>query len=202
MEFLCIAIAHFLALLSPGPDFFLIMQASLRLPVRYGIAICLGIGCANGLYLALAVVGLEMVRELSWLSIILKYCGGGYLVFVGVMLLKAPSRTVSTKEPAGFLHLQHLGRQFLIGFTSAILNPKNVIFYFALFTGMVSEQTSFLIRCCYGLWMTLMVIVWDCGLVVFLHHWDMKTRLGRGIFYVEKCSGAALLFFGLVLPFA
>ena len=33
MEFLLLASAHFLALLSPGPDFFLIMQASLRLPV-------------------------------------------------------------------------------------------------------------------------------------------------------------------------
>ena len=32
MEFLLIASAHFLALLSPGPDFFLLMQAALRLP--------------------------------------------------------------------------------------------------------------------------------------------------------------------------
>ena len=40
MEFLLLATAHFLALLSPGPDFFLIMQASLRLPLRYGFAIC------------------------------------------------------------------------------------------------------------------------------------------------------------------
>lgn len=32
MEFLLSASAHFLALLSPGPDFFLIMQTSLHLP--------------------------------------------------------------------------------------------------------------------------------------------------------------------------
>ena len=33
MEFLLLASAHFLALLIPGPDFFLKIQASLRLPV-------------------------------------------------------------------------------------------------------------------------------------------------------------------------
>ena len=58
MEFIFIATAHFLALLSPGPDFFLIMQAALRLPPRYGIAICVGIAFANGTYLLLAVLGL------------------------------------------------------------------------------------------------------------------------------------------------
>ena len=33
MEFLLIAVAHFLALLSPGPDFFLVVRSALRLPL-------------------------------------------------------------------------------------------------------------------------------------------------------------------------
>ena len=67
MEFLLIATTHLLALLSPGPDFFLVLQAALRLPRRYGLAICAGIALANALYLALAVSGIEIVRELDWL---------------------------------------------------------------------------------------------------------------------------------------
>jgi len=42
MEFILIAAAHFLAFLSPGPDSFLILQISLRLPLRYAISVCGG----------------------------------------------------------------------------------------------------------------------------------------------------------------
>ena len=72
MEFLLVATAHFLALLSPGPDFFLILQAALRLPLRYAISVCAGIAAANGVYLIVAVLGLETVREMSGLMTVLQ----------------------------------------------------------------------------------------------------------------------------------
>ena len=118
MEFLLIVSAHFLALLSPGPDFFLIMQASLRLPLRYAVAICLGIAMANGVYLLFAVVGLEVVREMSWLLSILKCLGAAYLVFLGVALLRAPRQSVENRTSSSFLQVKSFKRQFFIGFLS------------------------------------------------------------------------------------
>ena len=46
MEFLLIASAHFLALLSPGPDFFLILQTALRLPTLPHLEVSCSIGVA------------------------------------------------------------------------------------------------------------------------------------------------------------
>lgn len=80
MEFVLIASAHFLALLSPGPDFFLIMQTALRMPMRYALSVCAGIAAANGLYLTIAVLGLEAVRNMHLLMTVLKYLGSGYLI--------------------------------------------------------------------------------------------------------------------------
>lgn len=201
MEFLLIGVAHFLALLSPGPDFFLILQASVRLPKRYGVAICAGISAANGVYLCFAVLGLEIVRELSWLMVVLKYLGAGYLVFLGIMLLTTKAQTFDQEEPGNFLAVHHIGKQFLIGFMSGILNPKNAIFYLSLFTVMVSEETSFGVRCLYGLWMTAVVFIWDFGVVMVLGRDSIKRWLGRGIYYVEKMSGLVLTVFGVMLPF-
>ncbi|MDJ0624249.1 MAG: LysE family transporter [Desulfocapsaceae bacterium] len=201
MEFLLIASAHFLALLSPGPDFFLIMRASLRLPLRFGVAICAGIAAANGVYLFCAVLGLEMIRELSWLFIVLKYLGAAYLVVLGVMLLKTPRQNFTDHTDHNFIQVHDLRHQFLIGFISAILNPKNAIFYLSLFTVMVSEQTSFLVRCLYALWMMSIVFIWDCFVLIALGNRKLKNRLGGGVYYVEKISGAAISSFGLVLPF-
>lgn len=202
MEFLVIATAHFLALLSPGPDFFLIMQASLRLPLRYGIAVCAGIAMANAAYLVLAVLGLEVVRELSWLMMVLQYCGALYLVFLGIMLLRTPNRVLDSSESGSVLQTRHLGRQFLLGFMSGILNPKNAIFYLSLFTVMVSDQTGFVTRCFYALWMTTVVFVWDVLVALIIGQGRINARFSRCVFLVEKISGVMLMFFGIFLPFA
>ena len=201
MEFVLIASAHFLALISPGPDFFLIMQASLRLPFRYAILVCAGITAANALYLLLAVFSLEVVRETTWLMILLKYLGALYLVFLGIMLLRTPKRSLDQQGPANLLQVRHLGKQFLIGFMSGILNPKNVIFYLALFTVMVSDKTNFMTRCLYALWMILVVFVWDSGVVMVIGRDRVRDWLGRSVFLIEKMSGIMLTLFGLLLPF-
>lgn len=199
MEFLFLASAHFLALLSPGPDFFLIMQASLRLPLRFGFAICTGIALANGIYLLLAVIGFEAVRETSWLFSTLKYLGASYLLFIGVMLLRAPKKKPGTQEESSFLQIENMQRQFFIGFMSAILNPKNIIFYLSLFTAMVSVETELLTRCLYAMWMMSVVFIWDCAVVMTIGRDQVKKWLGDCIFYIEKLSGAALTGFGILL---
>ena len=201
MEFLLIASAHFLALLSPGPDFFLVMQASLRLPLRYCFAICAGIAAANGVYLLFAVLGLEVVREAGWFLTPIKYLGGAYLLFLGIALLRAPLQSFDNRGNKSFLQVEDIQRQFLIGFMSAILNPKNAIFYLSLFTVMVSAETGLFTRFLYAFWMMSVVFLWDCGVVVALGRNGVKKRLGSGVYFIEKISGAVLAVFGILLPF-
>ena len=201
MEFILLASAHFLALLSPGPDFFLITQASLRLPRKYGIAVCAGIAVANFVYLVFAVFGIEIIKEWTPLMLAMKYLGAVYLVTLGTMLLRSPLRPIQMEQPTGFLQRQHLGRQFTVGFRSGILNPKNAIFYLSLFTVMVSSSTTLPIRCAYAIWMTSVVFLWDALVVVMIGQEKIRINLGKGIFYVEKLSGIMLASFGIILPF-
>ena len=199
MEFFIIASTHFLALLSPGPDFFLILQTALRLPLRYAFAVCAGIATANALYLAIAVAGLEAVKEMTLLMLILKYLGGAYLVYIGVLLLKAPKRALDGAGRTGFLHARSMKQQFAIGFMSGILNPKNAVFYLSLFTVMVSPTTGPGLRILYACWMTGIVLFWDMGVAVMVGNPTVKQRLGRWIFGIEKLSGAVLTLFGILL---
>lgn len=199
MEFLLIASAHFLALLSPGPDFFLILQTALRLPLRYAFAVCAGIASANGLYLLLAVLGLETIRQWTGLMVVLRFLGAAYLLSIGILLLRAPMRPLESGSPTSMLHVQSLRQQFTIGFMSGMLNPKNAIFYLSLFTAMVSPQTSLGMRGLYGLWMASLVLFWDMGVAMALGNKRIKARLGHWIFRIEKFSGAMLALFGVLL---
>lgn len=201
MEFVTIALAHFVALLSPGPDFFLIVQTALRLPLRYAFSVCTGIAAANGVYVLFAVLGLDIIRGLDRLTLTLKYLGCAYLIYIGLMLLRAPMRPFAPGEQAHFLHVRSLGRQFSLGFMSGILNPKNALFYLSLFTVMVSPQTELNMRCLYGVWMVVMVLFWDMGVAMMLGNRRIKAKLGRWIFGIEKVSGMVLTLFGVLLIF-
>lgn len=201
MEFLLIAVAHFLALLSPGPDFFLILQTSIRMQLRFALAVCSGIAAANGCYLIIAVMGLEIVRNMPSVMLVLKYLGSGYLIYIGILLLMAPKRSIEEKKANGILQRESLPHQFMIGFLSAALNPKNAVFYLSLFTAMVSPQTPLPLRALYGLWMMLVVLFWDIGVAVVIGNKKIKKYLDHRLFSLEKLSGAMLSLFGLLLCF-
>lgn len=198
MEFLLVASAHFLALLSPGPDFFLIGQTTLKYPIRSTTILIAGISIANGVYLFLAISGVEFLKQSAEVFYYLKYLGGGYLLYLGVLMLKAPKTDFAIQDEnlrvkSGQLHF------FSRGFLSGILNPKNMIFYLSIFTVMVSETTGYTLRILYALWMVILVFCWDLFVAKMISHVKVKKHLGRSVYYIEKLSGLALASFGIGL---
>jgi threonine/homoserine/homoserine lactone efflux protein len=198
MEFFLLASAHGLALLSPGPDFLLIVRAALCLSLRQAVRVCVGIALGNGIYILVAVFGLEMLRSTGLLNTLLRLCGGAYLLYIGVSLLRAPRQSLGQEvEPwSGTAN----GRdQLLIGLLSALLNPKNMIFYLSLFTAMVAPTTPLGIRLLYGAWMVGVVLIWDLALAMFLGRGWLRERLGRFVYVIEKGAGLGLALFGLLM---
>ena len=61
--FPALALSHFVALLSPGPDFFLLVGYAVRYRIRGSIGLCLGIAAGNALYIVLAIVGWGLLRQ-------------------------------------------------------------------------------------------------------------------------------------------
>ncbi len=61
--FPALALSHFVALLSPGPDFFLLIGYAVRYRIRDSIGLCLGIAAGNALYIVLAIVGWGLLRQ-------------------------------------------------------------------------------------------------------------------------------------------
>jgi len=197
MEFLVLATAHFMALLSPGADFFIIVQTSLKQPLKYAFSVCAGVASANALYLIIAVLGFEAIKQMDSFLLVLKYLGGVYLMYIGIMFLKSSKIEVNTKDRP--LHVKSLKRYFLVGFLSGFLNPKNIIFYFSLFTALVSPQTSLMIKILYALWMSFLVLFWDMGIAYMLSCQKFKTKLSSWIYYIEKFAGIVLIIFGIIL---
>ncbi|MCD0506286.1 LysE family translocator, partial [Bordetella petrii] len=87
-QFMLVAGAHFLALLSPGPDFFLIVRGALLHGWRKAAALCLGVAAANGVFIAMAIGGFSMLRPGSLAFHVLQAAGCLYLAYLGGLMLR------------------------------------------------------------------------------------------------------------------
>lgn len=193
-EFLLIAGTHFLALLSPGPDFLLVLRSALTQSRRHTLGVCLGIALANGIYILCALAGFSLLRHNAMLLQALKWAGCAWLIWIawqfvrGGLARKALPDTAPTASTTG-----GLVSGLLSGLGSGGFNPKNALFYLGLFTLAVSPQTPLIIQTGYGLWMVSAVFLWDWLLAMLLRHRHIGGALTRHLPQIEISAGVILL---------
>jgi threonine/homoserine/homoserine lactone efflux protein len=197
--FLLVASTHFAALLSPGPDFFLLIRAALLRGRQQADGCAAGIALANLLSMLLVVLALNLLPARSgWLWPVLQIAGGGYFVWIGSQALR--SRRQLELAAAGAQEARGtLASGLREGLLASCLNPKLPIFYAGLF-GVLREAAM----PAWGLvlsmlWMTLVVLAWDLALVRLLGQARWRSWLQRRVAWLDRLCGGLLLALGLWL---
>jgi len=194
--FITLALAHFVALLSPGVDFFIIISNSSKYGKLSGIISSFGIASANLVYILLALFGIGLIKDNAMLFTAIKVIGAIYLLYIGFLLLSASKRDLfNTIENSELLKMskQLILKHFGVSFLSALLNPKNSIFYFTMFSISVQNDTPFEIQSLYALWMFSAVLLWDIFVVYLVTNKKSKKFMQKYSNKIEKISGAILI---------
>ncbi|TBV16139.1 LysE family translocator [Stutzerimonas kirkiae] len=197
-QFLIVAAAHFLALLSPGPDFFLVARTSMSSGWRVGSGACLGIALANGVFIVAAFLGTAALRADSLPFVALQLAGCIYLLYLGVLFIRhAGTATLEAATLGG--HARQLPapsrawwRAAGMGFLSGILNPKNALFYASLaaLLGVAGDGGRKLL---YGAWMFSVVLLWDLLVACAIGNRAVLRRFARALPWLERASGVVLI---------
>ena len=195
--FPALALAHFVALLSPGPDFFLLVGYATRYRMRGSAGLCVGIAFGNGLYILLAIIGWGILRQLPLLFTIIELLGALYLLWIGSLLIRSRPQTLTGADARSTC--PGFGKQLLLGLGSSLLNPKNALFYLALMTALLGPSVTLLQQTMSGIWMTSVVLCWDLLIVMFIGLPQIQRRLTRGILWVERIAGGVLIIFGCAI---
>lgn len=195
--FLTLAVAHFLALLSPGQDFFLIISHAIRYRLTGSRFICLGIALGNGIYIMIALIGWHSIKEQQLLFSVIKWLGAGYLIWVGAQLLR--SQPFDHKAIQSTQQQPTWQKQLILGLNSALLNPKNALFYMSLMTIILQGSVTSLQLIVVGTWLFCAVLIWDLFIAMSISHRLFQKHLNKNIHQVEKTSGVILIGLGLSL---
>lgn len=195
--FPALALAHFVALLSPGPDFFLLLGYAVRYRMRGSAGLCVGIAIGNGLYILLAIIGWGILRQLPLLFTVIELLGALYLLWIGSLLIRSRPQTLTGADAQSTC--PGFGKQLLLGLGSSLLNPKNALFYLALMTALLGPSVTLLQQTMSGIWMTSVVLFWDLLIVMFIGLPQIQRRLTRGILWIERIAGGVLIIFGCAI---
>ncbi|WP_459547558.1 LysE family translocator [Nocardia sp. X0981] len=197
-QFAAVAGAHFLALLSPGPDFLLIAHSSMTTGWRRATGACAGIAAANAVFIVIAFAGLSILRPGALAFTAVQIAGAGFLIYLGTGILRAAGATSIESAPAGesVRTARAWWKLAATGFASAALNPKNAFFYAGL-AGVATVDASTGQLVAYGLWMFAVVLGWDLLVSVLVGNRVVMTGFARALPALERISGVALIVLGL-----
>jgi len=200
---LSVALIHFLAVASPGPDFIMTVRNSLVYSKRSGIYTAIGLGLGILLHVTYALVGIALIISQSVVLFnIVKLLGAGYLIYIGIKSLRAkPSKVLNDQVEEKKRDLTKL-QAIRSGFITNATNPKATLFFLSLFTLVIQPSTPLDIKVIMGVEMSIVTFAWFALVATLVSHRIIKKRIVKIQHYIERVMGGILIAFGVLLATA
>ncbi len=199
-EFLTIAVAHLLAVASPGPDFAIVLRQSIVRGKHAGLWTSLGIAGGILLHVTYCLLGIGLLLSSSAnLLAGVKLVAAVYLVYLGITAIKASLGQFSYHSTKG--DGSHISAKSLVltGFLTNGLNPKATLFFLALFSVIIDADTPLLVQVGYGVYLSLATFIWFASLSLLLGIDSVRRFMLRAGQWFERAMGIILIALGMQL---
>ena len=191
--FLSAAIAHLLAVMSPGPDTAIIFQQSFAKGRNSVILTALWIGFGIFLHCLLAISGISILLYSSEEArFIIKILGASYLIYVGFQSLLLQDASEPKTRATIFTH------PFLIGLITNILNIKAFLFTVSLFS-FINLQPDSLMSWIYLFYFPVITAAWFSFVSYALTHEALGDIFDQYNPKIQFASSAFILALGLLI---
>ncbi len=206
-QFITVAVVHFLALISPGPDFAMITRNSLTHSREIGISTALGLALGMSVHITYSLLGIGLLISRSILLFsIIKYIGAGYLIYIGYKSLttKSQKNELGGEDTKTNLVSKSITNReaIKIGFLTNVLNPKATLFILAVFTQVFGSHTPLVLELACGLEMVVVTFVWFALIAHVFSHSIVKSKVHRVQHIIEKITGGVLIALGIKVALA
>ena len=199
---LTLASIHFMALMSPGPDFALVVQNATRHGRQTGLCIALGLSVGILLHSLFSLTGVSyLVHQHPALYFVLQLLGGSYLLYLGIgalrgviVMIKKPLSEQPRKNSN--LVISNKRQAFTKGFATNILNPKALVFFVSLMSSLVPAGMSVTGK---GIALVILFglsLIWFSSLAWMLSTQRLQTRLQQASIYIDGLCGAVFTLVG------
>ena len=195
-----LTLIHFLAVMSPGPDFAVVVRQSISFDRKTALITSLGIAIGLGVHMLYTLFGLGFIITQSKIGfLIAQLVGICYLSFLAFNLLKSKAKASGSMEISVDNNKNHHKKAFMLGFMTNVLNPKATLFFLAIFTTVVSINTPFYVQSIYALWIIITAAAWFSLVSFFFSQKRIRAKFERRGYLFERAMGIVLLLFAIKL---
>lgn len=187
-----------LGMISPGPDFFLILKNSLSYNRKLALITCLGVITAILIHMSYCVAGIAVIITATpWLYNALRYLGAIYLIWLGIkaLMVKASSGTYIGKSISKNKISTKVA--FMQGFLCNLLNPKATLFFLAIFTQVLNAGSSLADKLLVAFIIWIEAVFWWPFVVFIFQTQTVQRRYFKIHFFIDKLLGVILITLGV-----
>jgi RhtB (resistance to homoserine/threonine) family protein len=194
------AIAHVLAVASPGPSFVLVAQVAASRSRAAALVATAALTLGAALWAAAALFGLQsLFKHADWLYLALRVGGGLYLLWLGYQLIRHAGRgelaAPSGEQPSATDMRGIFWKALLV----QLSNPKVIVFFSGIMAALLPRDLSPQAAVIVVMIVAFNEFVWY-ALVSLLFSGGRARQLYRGArAWIERVTGGVLAVLGLRL---
>jgi len=193
---------HLLAVMSPGPDFVLVLKNALQYNRKTAIYTALGISMGIGVHILYSVAGIAYLLQTNKIIFnIIKILGALYIIYLGIQTFFSDQKKIDIELQKSTRTTPLKSQAVKSGFITNVLNPKASLFFLSVFSIVIPPDIetwalifiSIMLIGVTFLWFTLVSYIFT-GKVVMKKY----ERYER---YILKTFGIILILLGLGIFF-
>lgn len=199
-----LSLIHLVALISPGPDFAIIIRLATLERRAVAIAAALGIALAIGIHTLLSLTGISIaIHNSPQLYAAVQLIGASYLGWMGIGALRAAlthKKEQETPQEVGNLKPKSTNKVPLscyqglrIGLLTNLLNPKALVFFITLFSALVTPSVALGTKVAAGVMLFSLSFIWFALVSILLSTPQIQQRFKRLSRLIDGLTGGLFL---------
>ena len=193
MIFFSAALAHLLAVMSPGPDTAIIFHQSFAKGRVQGVLTALGIGFGIFVHCFFAISGISLlIYSSDEAKFFIKFMGAIYLLYLGISFFISKKSSKTDESKVLFKN------PFIIGFVTNLLNVKAFLFTVSLFS-FINLDSNTLMSLIYLLYFPIITAAWFSFVSYALTHQSMGDIFNKHSDSIQFISSAFIAGLGLII---
>lgn len=198
--FITIAGIHLLAAMTPGPDFLYVSATSAGKKRNAALASVLGVTAGVAIWSFIALTGLTvLLHKMAWLQQALQICGGAYLCWTGVQMLRHSSKKTDTPITLAKDDTASVWHVFLRGLFTNMSNPKVFVYFGSIFSLFVGDGIPPHARWVLLIMMVVITFLWFTLVATIFSLPRVKQGYQKFACKINKIAGVLFTGFGLHL---
>ena len=191
------AIVCLLGAMSPGPSLALIIRNSINFNRTSGIVASIAHGLGICVYATVTVIVLEFILKNSeTIFFVIQICGSIFLIILGLIFIfkKNNENQIETYQ----IH----SNSFAQGFIIAIINPKVLIWFIAIYSQFIDINANLINKTILVLTPTIIDAIWYSLVAILVTGYGLKEIFNKRKFFIQKIIGMLLILIAFSLIYS